>query len=186
MSEVRCLIYEELIAEWNMAAVGDNTDDPHVVRDIMGFRADARPVRKVRENRLRRMAARQGLALSKCRRRDPHALGYGGWMIFDPCTTGIVDGGDPFPYSLNLDDVEKFLTDVLRSRRVTRADLPAAGADPERTRRDGHVAAEGHAARPHGELELVGSSRLDDQRSAVVAGVPQVVAVPVQSGMRMR
>ncbi len=156
MSEVRCLIYEELIAEWNMAALGDNTGDPHVVRDIMGFRADSGPLRKVRENRLRRMAARQGLALSKCRRRDPNALGYGGWMIFDPYTTGIAAGGDPFPYSLDLDDVEQFLTDVLRSRRVTRDDLPAAGACLEHTRRVDHVAAEDHAGRPQGELELVG------------------------------
>jgi len=32
---------------------------------------------KVRENRLRRVAERQGLILIKSRRRDPRALGYG-------------------------------------------------------------------------------------------------------------
>ncbi len=32
---------------------------------------------KIRENRLRRMAERQGLALHKSRRRDPRAIDYG-------------------------------------------------------------------------------------------------------------
>lgn len=36
---------------------------------------------KVRENRLRRMADRQGLTLQKSRRRDPRALDYGRWFI---------------------------------------------------------------------------------------------------------
>jgi hypothetical protein len=37
---------------------------------------------KVRENRLRRMAARQGLALRKPRRRDTRALDYGElWLL---------------------------------------------------------------------------------------------------------
>ncbi len=36
---------------------------------------------KVRENRLRRMADRQGLTLTKSRRRDPRALDYGKWTI---------------------------------------------------------------------------------------------------------
>lgn len=38
---------------------------------------------KVYENRLRRMAERQGLALSKSRRRDPRALDYGQWSLID-------------------------------------------------------------------------------------------------------
>ena len=36
---------------------------------------------KVRENRLRRMAERQGYALRKSRRRDPRALDYGEIML---------------------------------------------------------------------------------------------------------
>ncbi|MGA2455575.1 MAG: hypothetical protein ABSG93_18875 [Solirubrobacteraceae bacterium] len=36
---------------------------------------------KVRENRLRRMAQRQGLALVKSRRRDPRALDYRGYWL---------------------------------------------------------------------------------------------------------
>lgn len=39
---------------------------------------------KVRENRLRRMAERQGLMLVKSRRRDPRALDYGlYWLASD-------------------------------------------------------------------------------------------------------
>jgi hypothetical protein len=36
---------------------------------------------KVRENLLRRVAERQGLALRKSRTRDPRALDYDRWMI---------------------------------------------------------------------------------------------------------
>jgi len=45
---------------------------------------------KVRENRLRCMADRQGLRLVKSRRRDPRAIDHGGWMIVDEATNGIV------------------------------------------------------------------------------------------------
>ena len=65
---------------------------------------------KVRENRLRRMADRQGLRLVKSRRRDPRAIDYGGWMIVDVVTNGIVAGteavGRP---SWSLDEVERYL-----------------------------------------------------------------------------
>lgn len=39
---------------------------------------------KIRENRLRRAAARQGLTLHKSRTRDPRALDYGRWRISGP------------------------------------------------------------------------------------------------------
>ena len=40
---------------------------------------------KVRENRLRRMASRQGLRLEKSRQRDPMALDYGKYrLVNDP------------------------------------------------------------------------------------------------------
>lgn len=67
---------------------------------------------KVRENRLRRMAERQGLALFKSRRRDPRAIDYGCWMIVDPTINAVVAGtaatGRP---EMSLDDVEAWLTD---------------------------------------------------------------------------
>jgi hypothetical protein len=65
---------------------------------------------KVRENRLRRKAARQGLMLKKSRRRDPDALDYGGYLLCDISTGLIVAGSTAYPYSLSLDDVEEILT----------------------------------------------------------------------------
>ena len=81
---------------------------------------------KVRENRVRRMATRQGLILRKSRRRDPHALGYGGyWLIDDGANTLIV--GER--WGMSLDEVEGWLNrdkqrvttvDVVPSTRQTR------------------------------------------------------------------
>ena len=65
---------------------------------------------KIRENRLRRMAERQGVALVKSRRRDPRALDYGKYMIVDPTTTGIVQGAGSAGPCMDLDDVEAWLT----------------------------------------------------------------------------
>jgi hypothetical protein len=66
---------------------------------------------KVRENRLRRMAERQGLRLTRSRRRDPRAIDYGGYMIVDAETNVVMAGGTPVPFFLSLDDVEAWLTD---------------------------------------------------------------------------
>lgn len=75
---------------------------------------------KVRENRLRRMAERQGLRLQKSRRRDPRALDYGAFFIVrGPAST---QGGANWrarellsPESgMTLDEVETFLTDAPR------------------------------------------------------------------------
>jgi hypothetical protein len=40
-------------------------------------------IEKVRENRIRRMAERQRLYLVKSRRRDPHAVGFGRYLLQD-------------------------------------------------------------------------------------------------------
>jgi hypothetical protein len=61
---------------------------------------------KIRENRLRRMAKRQGLALAKSRRRDPNALGFGLFMVVDP----NLNSGSLIGFSLDLDGVEDWLT----------------------------------------------------------------------------
>jgi hypothetical protein len=58
---------------------------------------------KVRENRLRRAAARQGLTLNKSRRRDPRALDYGLYSLTDNNNVLVV-GGCP------LDQIESWLT----------------------------------------------------------------------------
>ncbi|MFD5831022.1 hypothetical protein [Lentzea sp. NPDC060358] len=65
---------------------------------------------KVRENRLRRVAQRQGLQLVKSRRRDPRALGYGGYMLVDAARNTVVAGEIDSPRALDLDGVEHYLT----------------------------------------------------------------------------
>ena len=63
---------------------------------------------RTRETRLRRMAERQGLVLTKSRRRDPRALGYGEYCITDPDTNVRLAG---YSHSLpDLDAVEYWLT----------------------------------------------------------------------------
>ena len=58
---------------------------------------------KVRENRLRRAAGRQGLTLSRSRRRDPRALDFGRyWLSRDGVVKSAPDG-------ITLDEVEAFL-----------------------------------------------------------------------------
>jgi hypothetical protein len=47
---------------------------------------------KVEENRLRRVAARQGLRLVKSRRRDPRTSDYGTYMLLDAETNAVVQG----------------------------------------------------------------------------------------------
>src|SRR5215210_2836640 len=49
-----------------------------------------RRVEKVCENRLRRMAQRQGLELRKSRVRDPRAIDYGKYWLVDPYIDTIV------------------------------------------------------------------------------------------------
>jgi hypothetical protein len=61
-----------------------------------------------RERRLRRVAARQGLRLSKSPRRDPRASEHGRYRIEDR-DGGVVAGGAPFRFSLDLDGVEDVL-----------------------------------------------------------------------------
>lgn len=64
-----------------------------------------------KEARLRRMAARQGLALCKSRRRNPYACDYGTYGLYDVSMNGLVaSGGEVFNgYGLDLDEVEEWL-----------------------------------------------------------------------------
>jgi len=63
---------------------------------------------KVRENRLRRMAERQGMRLVKSRRRDPRAVGFGMYQLDDGSALLAVDAA----YGLTMDDVESRLLGV--------------------------------------------------------------------------
>ena len=77
---------------------------------------------KTRENRLRRMARRQGLELQKSRRRDPRALDYGGYQLIDRGSSSLVLGelaGTAFGASL--DDIEAFLLRPRADRHPGRA-----------------------------------------------------------------
>jgi hypothetical protein len=63
---------------------------------------------KARENRLRRVVARQGLHLTKSRARAPQAPDFGTYMLTDPATNLPVASGQN-GYGLSLDDVERAL-----------------------------------------------------------------------------
>jgi hypothetical protein len=56
------------------------------------------------------MAKRRGLAVRKCRRRDPRAIDFGGYHILDPHCNVVVAGAHPVDFSFTLDDVEEWLT----------------------------------------------------------------------------
>lgn len=59
---------------------------------------------KVRENRARRAAERQGLQLTRSRRRDVRALDYGKyWLLRDGETVTPAEG-------VGLDEIEAYLT----------------------------------------------------------------------------
>jgi hypothetical protein len=57
---------------------------------------------KVRENRIRRMAGRQGLQLVKSRRRDTRALDYGMYWLVDNSGVEVASG--------DADAIEAWLT----------------------------------------------------------------------------
>jgi hypothetical protein len=65
---------------------------------------------KVWENRLRRKAGRQGLTLTKSRRRDQHALDFGTYGLVNAETGYLVAGSTSTGYGLSLDEVERNLT----------------------------------------------------------------------------
>ena len=58
---------------------------------------------KVRENRLRRAADRQGLVLTKSKRRDPRALDFGLWWLHRGDQLVTAEAG------VSLDEIEAHL-----------------------------------------------------------------------------
>jgi hypothetical protein len=70
---------------------------------------------KIRENRLRRAAARQGLTLRKSPRRDHRARSYGTYMLTSTDSNGTVvvaaaEENGREGYGLTLDEVEQRLS----------------------------------------------------------------------------
>lgn len=79
------------------------------IEDTMRGAAD-----KIRENRLRRAAERQGLLLQKSRRRDPRAVDFGTYMLVDANTNAVVASGLQSGYGLSLDEIEEELSEGRR------------------------------------------------------------------------
>jgi hypothetical protein len=76
---------------------------------------------RVRENRLRRMADRQGLRLMKSRRRDPRAVDYKRYMLVDLATGAVVVGAGVLDRPIwDLDQVEAYLTRAQRDEPPSR------------------------------------------------------------------
>lgn len=93
--------------------IGDRVDQGLAVQSALHYLNSEAQRQKVRENSLRRAAARQGLRLVKSRRRDPRAFDYGTYMVVD-VETNVVMLGEPLfasSYgSADLDDVEIYLS----------------------------------------------------------------------------
>jgi hypothetical protein len=73
---------------------------------LVGMPTDTDSNFKVQQNRVRRMADRQGLRLILSRTRDPRALNYGRCYLVDVATNCVVVGDPDYWY---LDDVEDWL-----------------------------------------------------------------------------
>jgi hypothetical protein len=65
-------------------------------------------VNKVDENRMRRMAERQGFTLVKSRRRDPLARDYERYVLRDDAGK-IVAGGTEQHFEFDLSEIEEWL-----------------------------------------------------------------------------
>jgi hypothetical protein len=107
-----------------------------MVSGIMsGMSTSTNTTLKVRENRLRAAAQRQGLALVKSRRRDPRSLGFGRYALTDgegEVVAGAASSGLP---AFTLGDVEAYLTGRLQARAKPQLEdwLPdmLPGAEPQ-------------------------------------------------------
>jgi hypothetical protein len=73
---------------------------------VLGMTTNPKQDHKVRENRARRAAKRQGLELVKNRLRDPRALDYGTYALLDAHTHTRVAGNERTGFGLSLDDIE--------------------------------------------------------------------------------
>lgn len=71
---------------------------------------------KIHLNRLRRVAARQGLRLERSRRRDPRAVDFATYRLLDARTRDLVAyGSGPSGFGLSLPEVEAALGEPTRT-----------------------------------------------------------------------
>jgi hypothetical protein len=93
-----------------------------IIRGIIPWEDVVDQTEKVRENRLRRKAVRQGLQLVKSRTRDPDALDFRRYMLIDvrpsASTFREVAAGreGQREYTLTLDEIENYLTSARKGR----------------------------------------------------------------------
>ena len=66
---------------------------------------------KTYENRLRRVAARQGLKLMKSPRRDVRATDYGTYQLVDQSTNTLVSYGLQSGFGLSLEEIAEQLSE---------------------------------------------------------------------------
>jgi hypothetical protein len=85
---------------------------------------------KVRENRIRRVAARQRLRLERSRRRDSRAVDYGRYQLIDIDSNIVVLGGGQHPYSVRLDEIAEDLDEP-----ADEAEKPKSAARGRRSKR---------------------------------------------------
>jgi anti-sigma B factor antagonist len=121
---------------------------------------------RVRENRLRRMAARQGLRLLKSTRRDQYADGYGTYRL-----VGAQDGehryGDAVTgFGMDLDAVER----QLKSRRRPTTSAPATG--------NGRASARAATAGGAVSALTVAAQYLDGHAEVVLSGELDCASAP--------
>jgi hypothetical protein len=65
---------------------------------------------KIRENKARRVAERQGFRLMKSRRRDVNAIDYGRYLLINVQTNGLAEGYDSSGNAkATLSDIEWYL-----------------------------------------------------------------------------
>jgi hypothetical protein len=82
---------------------------------------DMTDAEKVHENRVRRQAERQGYVLKKSRRRDPFALEYGKYLLYDPHKKELLASDDPdrrAPEWLTLAEVDGYLAQQMSQHWV--------------------------------------------------------------------
>lgn len=54
------------------------------------------------------------MIMQKSRRRDDRAVDFGGYMLIDAGSNSVIMGGDPYPYSATIEQVESWLDEPKR------------------------------------------------------------------------
>jgi hypothetical protein len=142
--QVRALISEQvpaLIDEYlrtqteAITLVAAQAEDPRPWRAVADLTEDDNTATKVRENSLRRLAARGRYELVKSRARDPRAADYGRYKIVESKTGQPVAGAEgPGGFGLSLDEAEAVLSAVTTAGVIfaVRDDGPAETWHPDK------------------------------------------------------